>query len=125
TAYLHCRPGGVAIFCPDFVRENFQPGTDHGGHDGADGRGLRYLEWSWDPDPADTSYVTEYAYVLREADGSVRVTHDRHVDGLFSRADWLRLLAEAGFGPAVVPFQHSEVEYPIEVFVAKKPATGS
>ncbi|HEX2077286.1 MAG TPA: class I SAM-dependent methyltransferase [Longimicrobium sp.] len=125
TAYVHCRPGGVALFCPDFVRENFQPGTDHGGHDGADGRGLRYLEWSWDPDPADTSYVTEYACLLREADGSVRVTRDRHVDGLFSRADWLRLLSEVGFEPRVVPFQHSEVEYPSEVFVAKKPAAGA
>jgi SAM-dependent methyltransferase len=122
TAYVHCRPGGVAIFCPDHVRETFQPSTDHGGHDGADGRGLRYLEWSWDPDPADTTYVTEYAYVVRDADGSVRVEHDRHVDGLFARADWLRLLSEAGFEPGVVPFQHSEVEYQSEIFVARKPA---
>src|SRR5688572_6434757 len=42
TAYLHCRPGGVALFCPDHVRENFQPSTEHGGEDG-DGRAMRYL----------------------------------------------------------------------------------
>src|SRR5439155_674947 len=42
TAFAHRRPGGVALLAPDHVRENFQPGTDHGGHDGP-GRALRYL----------------------------------------------------------------------------------
>ena len=43
--------------------------------------------------------------------------------GLFSRADWLRLLAEAGFHARVVPFEHSELEPGShEVFVAKRPA---
>ena len=63
-------------------------------------RGLRYLEWTSDPDPTDTTYVVDYAYLLRTPDGAVRVEHDRHVEGLFSRADWLRLLAEAGFEAA-------------------------
>src|SRR5918993_593735 len=53
TAFVHCRPGGVALFAPDFVRETFAPATTHGGHDG-DGRALRYLAWIHDPDPADT-----------------------------------------------------------------------
>lgn len=44
TAFVHLRPGGVAVFAPDFVRETFKPATDHGGHDGADGRALRYLD---------------------------------------------------------------------------------
>jgi trans-aconitate methyltransferase len=30
TAFVHCRPGGVAIFAPDAIRETFHPGTDHG-----------------------------------------------------------------------------------------------
>ena len=42
TAFVHCRPGGAALFAPDHVRETFRPGTDSGGHDGRD-RGLRYL----------------------------------------------------------------------------------
>ncbi len=50
TAFVHCRPGGAALFAPDHVRENFRPTTKHGGHDG-DGRSFRYLEWVWDPDP--------------------------------------------------------------------------
>ncbi len=24
TAYVHCRPGGAALFCPDYVRENYR-----------------------------------------------------------------------------------------------------
>ncbi|HEX6368897.1 MAG TPA: class I SAM-dependent methyltransferase [Longimicrobium sp.] len=122
TAWVHCAPGGAALFAPDHLRENFAPSTDHGGHDGK-ARAMRYLEWTWDPDPADTTYTVDYTYALREADGSVRVEHDRHVEGLFSRADWLRLLAEVGFEPAAVPFDHSELEPgSYEVFVARKPA---
>jgi SAM-dependent methyltransferase len=120
TAFVHCRIGGAALFAPDHVRENFTPGTDHGGSDGPT-RGLRYLEWTRDPDPADTTYVVDYAYLLRMPDGSTRVEHDRHVEGLFSRADWMRLLAAAGFDPRVVPLEHSElVPGSHEVFVATK-----
>ena len=25
TAFVHCRPGGGVLFCPDHVRENFRP----------------------------------------------------------------------------------------------------
>jgi SAM-dependent methyltransferase len=54
TAYEHLRPGGVALFVPDDVKETWRPVTKHGGHDG-DGRALRYLVWSYDPDPGDTT----------------------------------------------------------------------
>jgi hypothetical protein len=124
TAFVHCRPGGAAVFCPDFVRETFQPETDHGGHDGADGRALRYLEWTYDPDPADSTYTVDFAYVLREADGSVRVEHDLHIDGLFARDEWLRVLRDVGFEPRAVQFKHSEVERPLECFVGKRPGPG-
>lgn len=95
TAYVHCRVGGAALFAPDHVREDFMPTTEHGGHDGK-GRALRYLEWVHDPDEADTTYVTDFAYLLREGE-TTRVEYDRHVLGLFGRAEWLRLLEEAGF----------------------------
>lgn len=113
TAAAHLGPGGVALLVPDHVRETFRPGTDHGGHDGVGasaGRGLRYLEWAYDPDPSDTQYTVDYAYLLREKDGSTRAVHDRHIEGLFPRETWLRLMGEAGFEARLVPFEHSEVE---------------
>ena len=85
TAFVHCRPGGVAVFVPDETRETFVEETEHGGNDGVDGRAARYLSWSWDPDPTDTSTLTEYAFLLRHADGSVLVAHETHRHGLFGR----------------------------------------
>jgi SAM-dependent methyltransferase len=125
TAFVHCRPGGAALFAPDHLREHFRTGTDHGGHDG-DGRAVRFLEWTWDPDPLDTTYTVDYAYLLRETDGSVRVVHDRHVEGLFPRATWLRLLDETGFEARAVPVEHSELEPgSYEVLVATRRASQS
>lgn len=122
TAFVHCRPGGGALFAPDFVRENFYAGTDHGGNDGAN-RGLRYLDWTWDPDPADHTYLVDYAFLLRSEDGLVRVEHERHVEGLFARSEWLQILGEAGFAVTVVPFEHSELpEGSAEIFLGGKPA---
>ncbi len=103
TAYLHCRPGGVALFAPDHVRETFAPRTEHGGHDGR-ARSLRYLSWSWDPDPGDTTYLEQHVYLLREEGRPVRVEHDQMVMGLFAQADWLRLLGTAGFRAQVRPY---------------------
>jgi SAM-dependent methyltransferase len=97
TAYVHLRPGGAVILAPDHVRETYEPSTDHGGRDAPDGRGLRFLEWSHDPDPETGTVITDYAYLLREADGTVRVLGDRHLEGLFPRATWLRLMDQAGF----------------------------
>ena len=121
TAFEHCRPGGAALFAPDHLRDTFTPSTDHGGHDGVD-RGLRYLEWTHDPDPLDTTCTVDYAFLLREGE-SVRVVHDRHVLGVFARADWLQWLADAGFEAREVPFEHSEFA-PGErvVFVGRRPA---
>jgi hypothetical protein len=96
TAAVHCRAGGTVAVLPDYVRETFVPGTECDGLDAPDGRGLRYLEWRQDPDPSDDTYVVDYSFLLRESDGSVTVEHDRHVEGLFRRADWLAWFEESG-----------------------------
>jgi hypothetical protein len=68
----------------------------------------------------------DYAYLLRTPDGGVQVEHDRHVEGLFSRSEWLRLLSEAGFEARAMPFDHSELEPgSYEVFVARRPAAST
>jgi SAM-dependent methyltransferase len=122
TAYVHCKPGGAALFAPDHLRENLRPSTDCGGYDGGD-RGLRYVEWTWDPDPTDSSYLVDYAYLLRHPDGSMQVEWDRHIEGLFSRAEWLRFLADAGFEPTCVRFDHSELDpCQYEIFACRRPA---
>jgi SAM-dependent methyltransferase len=97
TAARHCRPGGGVVIVPDFVRETFQPEATAHGEDGADGRGLRYLEWKWDPDPRDTTFEVAYAFLMRHRDGSMQVEMDRHREGLFPREAWLTWLREIGF----------------------------
>jgi SAM-dependent methyltransferase len=102
TAAVHCAPGGLALVVPDHVRETFRPDTERGGGDGDDSRALHYLEWTYDPDAADTTYTVEYVYLLREGDGPARVEHETHTCGLFSRDEWLGLFREAGFRPEIV-----------------------
>jgi SAM-dependent methyltransferase len=99
TASVHCREGGTVVVLPDYLLETFTSGTDCDGHDASDGRGLRYLEWRWDPDPTDSTYLVDYAFLLRESDGTVTIEHDRHSEGLFPRADWLIWFEEAGLIP--------------------------
>ena len=121
TAWIHCRPGGMVLLAPDRVRETFRPATEHGGHDGPE-RALRYLEWSWDPDPLDRTYNSEMVYVMRLHDGRVRVEHEQHVLGLFNRSDWLDAMTEAGFLAKSIPYDLSSVDPgTLEVFVGVKP----
>lgn len=95
TAYEHTRPGGAALFAPDYVREAFRESSNLiEGQNGA--RALRGIEWCWDPDPEDTTYAVEYLFLLRDG---LQVTsiHDRHLEGLFSERDWHDVLRDAGF----------------------------
>jgi SAM-dependent methyltransferase len=124
TAYAHVRPGGVALFGPDCTRETFREDTLSGGKDGPDGRALRYLVWVSDPDPSDTHYTLDFAYLLREADGTVRVEQDRHLYNLFGRAQWLRFVREAGFRARAIAFDHSEAGR-LTAFVGTKPGERS
>jgi SAM-dependent methyltransferase len=124
TVWIHCRSGGAAHFCPSYVRETFQPDTRHGGHDRML-RSLRYLEWTYDPDPEDTTITTDFAYILRDAAG-VRVECDQHTLGLFPRATWLALLSEQGFLVSVEQSKPSEPESSTwDTFVCTKPEPGA
>ncbi|MBN1557678.1 MAG: class I SAM-dependent methyltransferase [Lentisphaerae bacterium] len=96
TAAAHCRAGGAVLVAPDHTAETFVTTTGHGGRDDGE-RGARYLQWSWDPDPDDTTYLTQFVLVRREGAAPPRVEHERHTCGLFPRRTWLRLLREAGF----------------------------
>jgi SAM-dependent methyltransferase len=118
TAFVHCRPGGAALFAPDWARETFRAYTHYDGHDG-DKCGICYLYWIWDPDPSDSTYVCDFAYMLREGT-EIRVEHDQHVFGLFAREQWLDLIREVGFEPRCVPFIHREIKGEGDVFLGRR-----
>lgn len=116
TAFEHCRPGGVALFVPDEVRESFVPSTDHGGNDSPRGS-VRYVQWTTDPDPSDTTIQVDFGILIRDEQGDMRVLHERHTHGLFARSVWMRLLRKVGFKPTVV-----RDEYVRDVFLARRHA---
>ena len=118
TAFVHTRPGGVAIFTPDNLADTFAEHAELlGGDDGE--KSLRYVEWSWDPVPGDDKARAEYTLLMRQG-GEVRSFHDRHETGLFRRATWSRLLEDAGFvvGSARRPIGDGETD---EIFVCRRP----
>ena len=122
TAFEHCRPGGATLLAPDDFRETFEPRSGTGGHDAED-RSLRYLEWTHDPDPADTTIESDFAFILRCADGPVRIVGDHHTCGLFGREQWLDLCRQAGFDPEIQRIRHSEPHaFETEVILCRKPA---
>ncbi|MEM9489579.1 MAG: class I SAM-dependent methyltransferase [Myxococcota bacterium] len=118
TAFVHTRPGGAALFTPDCYRETFVESTQLiSGDDGQ--RALRCMDWSWDPDPGDTSYRAEYTFLLRDGD-QMRAVHDSHTVGLFPRDTWHRLLTEAGYQVEVIPRPIGDGESD-EVFLCRRP----
>jgi SAM-dependent methyltransferase len=100
TAAAHCRPGGAVLLVPDYFRETYEPSVTTGGHDDGD-RSLRYIEWTYDPDPADTTVERDFAFLLRDGRGPTQVVHDHHTTGLFARALWLDLCRKAGLVPEI------------------------
>jgi trans-aconitate methyltransferase len=102
TVAEHLVAGGIAVVQPDFVAETFRPCTDHGGHDAPDGRSLRYLAWTREPAAGNTVVEVDFAMLLREADGSTRTVHDRHLNGIFPRKAWRAAFREAGFANVAV-----------------------
>lgn len=108
TAFIHCKDGGCVLIVPDVFKENFSPKTEHGGHD-REKRSMRYLEWIYDPDPSDSTFVTDFAYLLREENSEVRIEYDRHINGLFSKDKCLDIMYELGFKSKIIPIDHSEM----------------
>jgi SAM-dependent methyltransferase len=124
TAFAHCRPGGLAVFVPDYTADNFQPATGHGGGSrDPSGRQASFREWTSDPDASDDWIQVDYEFVLRGADGTEQVVCETHRLGAFRHATWLQLLAGAGFGgppdPGVCPPTGSQ--RPRNLFVARRP----
>lgn len=119
TLAEHLAPGGVGVIAPDHIAETFEATTDWGGSDAPDGSGVRYLEWTWDPEPGDHWVQTEYSFVLRAPDGTVTTVHESHRFGLFSRKQWLDVLATAGLSATAIAEETSEARQPRTLFVVQ------
>ncbi len=122
TAYTHLRSGGAALVIPDCLRESFRDYyEDHAGDD--EKRSLRCLTWSYDPNPKDTTHLTDFAFLLRE-DGVVRAVHDRHVYGLFSITQWMEIWTRAGFRVQIIsrplPTEYESSAYTDKMFLCHK-----
>ncbi|MGI9122728.1 MAG: class I SAM-dependent methyltransferase [Rubrobacter sp.] len=121
TVEAHLSSGGVALVAPDATKETFSESTEHGGGEDENGRQARYLEWTLPHEPGETTYTVHYAFLLREPEGRMRVAHDVHLEGLFSRATWLRLFDEVGLAATLVPRTIEGEEY--DSFIAVRATT--
>ncbi len=120
TAFRHCKPGGCLIMVPDYFQETFLPETAHGGTDSNNG-GMRYLERTYAPAGQKQTIIKDFAFLLKDIFGNVRLEYDCHRLGLFNQATWLRLLAEAGFQSEIieVPYVGEGIAF-LHIIYAKK-----
>lgn len=96
TAAAHLEEGGIFITCPDYYLDTFSgPCVEYFTRSGGVLE-LTYVEYAYDPDPSDTIMEIIFSFFIREK-GRLRIEHDRHITGLFSRATWIKLMEEAGF----------------------------
>ncbi len=118
TAAAHLEAGGLFIATPDDYRETFRsPRVTHDTGTHGD-LALTYVEFAHDPDPDDTTLETLFTYFITEK-GRLRIEHDRFLTGLFPRATWRRLMAEAGFEVETRAFE-LEGGVPYEMLVGTK-----
>jgi SAM-dependent methyltransferase len=124
TAAAHCKPGGLALFVPDYIKDTFSElsGGGGGGVDAA-GRTASFVERTWDPDPADDWVQADYEFILRTPGGAPQVVHESHRLSAFSRDTWLALLAKAGLTHEPEPDtdrqQNSASQRPANLFVTR------
>lgn len=124
TAFVHCKPGGLALFVPDHTTERFEPSCEVSGGDDPDGRGVRLLEWTLPLEPGSTQARTEYVFTLRQGDGRIDVAHETHTSGVFPERTWLELLTQTGFVAESVPEVTTEARAPRTLFLCRRPFTG-
>lgn len=121
TAAAHCKPSGIALFVPDYVKDTFSELTGGGGGGvDASGRTASFTELTWDPDPADEWVQADYEFTLHTPGIGPEVVHESHRLSAFGRDTWLSLLAEAGLSqdPAI-DLQVSVGQRPTNLFATR------
>ena len=122
TAFVHCKPGGVALFCPDHIRENFEPAAEHGGED-ADARGMRWLSWQWQRRSRRHHVLRGLRLsAARQRWFGARRAMTGTLKDSFRGTRGCDCSKDVGFTHTVLPFEHSDVEPgKHEVFVCIRP----
>ncbi len=117
TAVAHLEENGVFITSPDWLRESFKDPfvVTHGTN--TDGKIMfTNLDYTYDPDPTDTTIKCLSWYIIREG-STLRIEQDRHVMGLFAIDTWLRLMEQAGFDAEKIPYDVHEDRRQAYLFV--------
>ena len=120
TAFVHCRPGGWRCCAGRRARDVRPAHRARRQRRRRPGAPLPAMDDRSRPDGHDVPGGLR----VRAARGGQppRCEHEQHEQGLFARADWLRLLAEVGFQASVHPLPLSD--FPpgaLEVFLALRP----
>lgn len=102
TARAHLRPGGQLWVMPDFVAETFAEGTERGEASAPDGRRLRWIEHTVAHPTDPGRYEARYAFLATWPDGREVAAQDVHVEGLFPRETWTRVIEAGGFTVEVI-----------------------
>jgi SAM-dependent methyltransferase len=125
TAIAHLNPGGVLLIVAhtkeDFSVNNFVYSGKKGSIE------ITLFENNYFPDSEKTTYEATFVYLIRR-DGVLSFHSDCHTIGVFSMATWLDLFREGGLllvtsttEHLYTPFILGEGEYPLSVFVCRKP----
>jgi hypothetical protein len=121
TAFVHCKPGGVAMFVPDYTTESFRPATYHGGNDNEQ-HAMRFLQWDHDPVPDDEQYQIDFAYLFHwNKNPEPQCVGETHICGLFKTKQWLSWIKQVGFKPYQETIETDQLEPgQYKVFIGKK-----
>ncbi len=93
TVTAHLRPGGAALILPDTVTEDWQPGTEAVAN-AVGTREASMLEWQHST--SGTHFCVDFAILLKDGNQPVQAVHETHLQGLFPRETWWRILGEVG-----------------------------
>lgn len=104
TARAHLVDGGVLIMAPDWFTETYPGARLECGIRRDVTPEFASIEYDHDPDPSDNAVESVFIYIVKNADGSVRVEEDRHITGIFPIATWLGLMERAGFRAKRLPY---------------------
>jgi SAM-dependent methyltransferase len=116
TAYDHLNKGGIVLTVVEEEPYRFEQNKTKIQHRKSGDIELTYIEHWYDPDPKDSTYETDFVYLIRE-NKKLNVEIDQHICGMFELEIWEKLLADVGFEEKKDSFKHSTFspgeEYPI------------